>query len=196
MRDVGALRRAVADASAAVVELDPAGAFELDEPLQIRRAVRLQSGAGGRATLRGGATSGSGAIEVIADGVALVGLGVVAGTDEYGEDGDQQAAVWIDDAAARCVVSGCDLEGRVAVLGDGELCDCVVHDVTYGAGIRADGMYGKGTLTLRRTVVERCASSGVFAIDKAVVTVMEGVVVRECKGEDFSESTGGTIVRQ
>ena len=58
VRDAGALRRAVADASAAVVELDPAGAFELDEPLQIRRAVRLQSGAGGRATLRGGAQSG------------------------------------------------------------------------------------------------------------------------------------------
>ena len=187
MRDVGALRRAVADASAAVVELDPAGAFELDEPLRIGRAVRLQSGAGGRATLRGGA------IEVRADGVALVGLGVVAGTDS---DGDQHMAVEIHQTAARCVVSGCDLEGRVAVCGDGELCDCVVHDVTYGAGIYASGEDGKGTLTLRRTVVERGARHGVLAADKAVVTVMEGVVVRECKFGDFDEMRGGTIVRQ
>ena len=134
------------------------------------------------------------AIEVRADGVALVGLGVVAGTKS---NGDLQMAVRIHEAAARCVVSGCDLEGRVAVYGDGELCDCVVHDVTYGlAGIYADGEHGPGTLTLRRTVVERCARGGVDAINKAVVTVMEGVVVRECKGGDFYESSGGTIVRQ
>ena len=193
VRDAGALRRAVADASAAVVELDPAGAFELDEPLRIGRAVRLQSGAGGRATLRGGAKSGYVAISVMADGVALVGLGVVAGTDS---SGDQQVAVDIHQAAARCVVSGCDLEGRVRVYGDGEVCDCVVHDVSYGPGINVDGERGKGTLTLRRTVVERCASHGVRAFGKAVVTVMEGVVVRECKGGDFYEDGGGTIVRQ
>ena len=193
MRDADALRRAVADASAAVVELDPAGAFELDEPLHIKRAVRLQSGAGGRATLRGGAKSGYEAIEVMADGVALVGLGVVAGTNKNGK---QHLAVEIHQAAARCVVSGCDLEGRVDVYGDGEVCDCEVHDVTYGAGITASGTDGKGTLTLRRTVVERGASTGVRAVHKAVVTVMEGVVVRECTGRDFREMRGGTIVRQ
>ena len=94
------------------------------------------------------------------------------------------------------MVSVCDLEGHVQVNGDGELCDCVVHDAQGGPGIFADGRHGPGTLTLRRTVVERCNSQGVRAVDKGVVTVMEGVVVRECKGEDFSESTGGTIVRQ
>ena len=58
MRDVGALRRAVADASAAVVELDPAGAFELDTTLYIERAVRLQSGAGGRRCVGGRRAAG------------------------------------------------------------------------------------------------------------------------------------------
>ena len=45
-------------------------------------------------------------------------------------------------------------------------------------------------------MVERCTDSGVRAVDKAVVTVMEGVVVRECKFGDFYEARGGRIVRQ
>ena len=103
--------------------------------------------------------------------MALVGLGVVAQRFR----GQQQTAVWISHKAARCVVSVCDLEGHVQVNGDGELCDCVVHDVTSGTpiGISANGSKGKGTLTLRRMVIERCFCAGVYAYCKAVVTVMD-----------------------
>ena len=45
-------------------------------------------------------------------------------------------------------------------------------------------------------MIERGAYKGVRAVDKAVVTVMEGVVVRECRLGDFDEQSGGTIVRQ
>ena len=123
------------------------------------------------------------------------GLGVVAGNYS---DGEQQAAIRIDKKAARCMLDGCDLEGGCCVYGDAVLCNCVVHDVTYKyrAGITADGFYGKGTVTLRRTVLERCTGKGVAAYNKAIVTEMEEVVVRDCEGGDFEEESGGKIHHQ
>jgi hypothetical protein len=175
------------------VELDPAGGvFALGtEPLEIRRPVRLVSGAGGRATLAvGGEGAGGYLVRVDSPGVALEGLALAAGTDGRGT---QQAAVYVY-PGGEAELRGCDVTGAVYVWGTAALRDCAVHDATYRgyAGVTVDAQLGAGRATLERCAIERCAGEGVKAIAGGVARLVE-TTVRECQGHDYFTRSGGMI---
>jgi hypothetical protein len=193
VRDAAALWAVVADGGGApVVELDPAGGvFALGtKSLEIRRPVRLVSGAGGRATLAGGERTGDSLVEVGSPGVALEGLALAAGTDT---GGDQQLAVRVDEGG-EAELRGCDVTGAVYVHGTAALRDCAVHDVTDGwiPGVYVIGVSGAARVTLERCAIERCAGNGVQAVRGGVARLVE-TTVRECQGDDYRTRSGGVI---
>jgi hypothetical protein len=164
VRDIKGLRSAVDDDSsraADVIELDPRGVYYFAGPagcstLNIERAVRLVSGAGGQARLVGDTTCcGKSMVRVGAEGVALEGLAFVSGglgNDSACPFRGQQTAVEIKCEGA-AVLRGCDLAGMVEVYGVVELRGCVVHDCSQdGVLVAAMG----ATAVLVDTTVERC----------------------------------------
>jgi hypothetical protein len=217
VRNAAEMRVAVENSAVAVVELDPAGVFDLsagghsEAQLVIKRAVHLVSGAGGQARLVGSNKTthlsprddeGNGpCVCVEAKGVVLEGLAVdcpkysAADADRFCRM--EQVAVNVGWLGA-VVLRGCELAGMVHVgshrsagtpaTAEAELRGCVVHDCG-DEGLLVEGYAACAVLS--DTTIERCGAYAVYSTNGGLVRLEgDGNTVRNCGDGDYGVEDG------